>query len=103
MKRYKVVFLPMAMTDMQASYDWGCSVWGTEEANNWVRKMSTACLGKLSNMPERFPLAQEDEQFDVTVRQMIVGRYRVLFTIKAKTVYIFHIQGSYVGNTEEAD
>jgi plasmid stabilization system protein ParE len=103
MKRHKVVFLPTAITDMQTSYDWGCRVWGVEEANKWARKMSAACLGKLSSMPERFPLAPENEQFDVTVRQMVVGRYRVLFTITGKTINIFHIQGAYIGSEEEAD
>ena len=34
---------------------------------------------------------------------MLVGRYRVLFTIKNKTVYVFHIQGAYVGDIDPSE
>lgn len=65
MKRYKVIFLPTAKTDMQTSYEWGCRVWGVQEANNWARKMYLEYKERLSSMPERFVLAPESDEFAV--------------------------------------
>ena len=46
-------------------------------------------------MPKGFPLAPEDDEFSEEIRQMIVGRYRVLFTIKKQKVHVLHIRGAY--------
>jgi len=101
MKRFKVILLPTAKADIQTSYEWGCRVWGVRQANSWSREMYKECKERLGSMPERFPLAPENDEFPIEVRQMLAGRYRILFTIKSKTVYVFHIQGAYVGSTDE--
>ena len=50
---------------------------------------------QLSLVPKGFPLAPEDDEFSEEIRQMIVGRYRVLFTIRKHKVHVLHIRGAY--------
>jgi plasmid stabilization system protein ParE len=96
MKRYAVVFEESAQTDVRSSYDWGCRVWGKKEAQQWVRQLRTAVSRQLSIIPGGFPLAPEDDEFAEEIRQMIVGRYRVLFTIRKGKVHVLHIRGAYI-------
>lgn len=97
MKRYVVVFEKSAQVDVRESYDWGCRVWGKKEAQQWVRQIRAAVFNQLALIPKGFPLAPEDDEFPEEIRQMIVGRYRVLFTIKGRHVHVLHVRGSYVG------
>ena len=96
MKRYAVVFEESAQSDVRGSYDWGCRVWGKKEAQRWARELRTAVSKQLSFFPKGFPIAPEDDEFSEEIRQMIVGRYRILFTIKGRTVHVLHVRGSYV-------
>ena len=95
MKRYAVIFEESAQADVRGSYDWGCRVWGKKEAQRWVRELREAILRQLSIMPKGFPVAPEDEDFNEQIRQMIVGRYRVLFAIRRGKVHVLHIRGAY--------
>ena len=95
MKRYAVVFEESAQADVRQSYDWGCRVWGKKEARRWVRELRTAVLRQLSILPKGFSVAPEDDEFSEEIRQMIVGRYRVLFTIRKAKVHVLHIRGPY--------
>jgi hypothetical protein len=47
-------------------------------------------------MPRGFPIAPEDDEFSEEIRQMIVGRYRVLFTIKKRKVHVLHVRGAHI-------
>jgi len=96
MKRYAVVFEESAQADVRESYNWGCRVWGKREAQQWVRQLRTAVSKQLAVVPKGFPLAPEDDEFSVEIRQMLVDRYRVLFTIKGRKVHALHLRGSYV-------
>lgn len=96
MKRYAVVFEESAQADVRRSYDWGCRVWGRKEAKRWIRELRTAVFNQLSIMPKGFPLAPEDDEFSEEIRQMIVGRYRVLFNIKKGKVHVLHVRGVHV-------
>ena len=95
MKRYAVVFGKSAQADLHRSYDWGCRVWGKKEAQRWVRELRSSVLKQLTLVPRGFPLAPEDDEFSEEIRQMIVGRYRVLFTIRKGKVHVLHIRGAY--------
>ena len=96
MKRYAVVFEESAQADVRESYNWGCRVWGKREAQQWVRKLRTAVSQQLAVVPKGFPLAPEDDEFSIEIRQLVVDRYRVLFTIKGRNVHVLHVRGSYV-------
>lgn len=97
MKRYAVVFEESAQLDVRRSYDWGCRVWGKKEAQRWIRDLRAAVLNQLALIPKGFPLAPEDEEFSEEIRQMVVGRYRVLFTIRKHKVHVLQVRGAYVG------
>lgn len=94
MKRYAVVFEESAQADVRESYNWGCRVWGKREVQQWVRQLRTAVSKQLAVVPKGFPLAPEDDEFSVEIRQMLLDRYRVLFTIKGRKVHVLHVRGS---------
>lgn len=96
MKRYAVLFEESAQASLRQSYDWGCRKWGKQQAQKWARELRTAVFQQLAVTPKGFPLAPEDDEFVEEIRQMMVGRYRVLFTIQGRTVHVLHIRGAYV-------
>jgi plasmid stabilization system protein ParE len=96
MRRYDVIFEESAQADVRRSYDWGCRVWGKKEAQRWVRELRTSVSRQLSLVPRGFPLAPENGEFAEEIRQMIVGRYRVLFTVKKSKVHVLHVRGAHV-------
>lgn len=96
MKPFDVLFEESAEVDVRQSYDWGCRVWGKKETQRWVRDLRTALTKQLTLFPRGFPLAPESEDFSEEIRQMIVGRYRVLFTIKKHKVHVLHLRGPHV-------
>ena len=84
--------------NVRESYDWGCRAWGKKEAQRWVRQLREAVSSQLALIPKGFALAPEDDEFSEEIRHMIVGRYRVLFTIRGRKVHVLHVRGSYVGD-----
>jgi plasmid stabilization system protein ParE len=96
MKRYVVVFEESTQADVRKSYDWGRRIWGKHEAEQWVRQLRKAVTEQLAVVPKAFPVAPEDEEFPEEIREMIVGRYRILFTIKGRDVHVLHVRGAYL-------
>ena len=103
MKRYRVIIEESAQENVRESYNWGCRNWGKREAQQWARQLRTVVLKQLGVMPKAFPLAPENDEFSEEIRQMVVGRYRMLFTIKASEVHMLHVRGAYVGRRERQD
>lgn len=103
MKRYLVIFEDSAQTDVRGAYEWGCRAWGKRRAQQWVRQLRTAVLKQLGVVPKGFPLAPEDDEFSEEIRQMVIGRYRVLFTIKGRQVHVLHVRGAYVGRIDQLE
>jgi len=103
MKRYVVIFEDSAQTNVRESFDWGCRAWGKREAQQWVRHLRIAVFKQLRVLPKAFPLAPEDDEFSEEIHQMVVGRYRVLFTIKGRKVHVLHVRGAYVEAIELHD
>lgn len=96
MKNYKVILHPDAEVDINSAFEWGCRVWGNENARAWVRELRHTFRSRLAAMPFGYPVAQETEELGISVRHLIVGRYRILFTVKRRTVTILHVRGPYV-------
>ena len=104
MRKYKVILHPDAELDIESSFKWGCRAWGKENAKLWVRKLRRAVRKQLTSLPLACPLAPESEQLGVSIRHLIIGRYRVLFTVRGRTVTILYVRGPYIGPiSEEAD
>jgi plasmid stabilization system protein ParE len=49
-------------------------------------------LQALETNPERFGLAPEDEAAKANVRQLLYGRYRILYTVREKTVFVIPVR-----------
>lgn len=103
MKRHVVIFEDSAQADVRGSYEWGCRVWGKRKAQQWARQLRTAVFKQLAVVPKGFPLAPEDDEFSEEIRQMVVGRYRVLFTIKGSEVHVLHVRGAYVRRIDQLE
>jgi plasmid stabilization system protein ParE len=96
MKKYRVVLHPNAAADIESAFQWGCSTCGEEDARVWIRELRKVLRNRLTSMPLSCPRAPESDELDQTVRQLIVGRYRILFIIEKRTVTILHVKGSHV-------
>ena len=81
----------------------GLPCWGEREAQQWVRQLRGAVSKQLSIMPKGFPLAQEDDAFFEEIRQMAVGRYRLLFTVKGRRIHVLHLRGACVGGPDQPE
>jgi hypothetical protein len=75
----------------------GAVVTGASAKQQWARQLRTAVFKQLAVVPKGFPLAPEDDEFSEEIRQKVIGRYRVLFTIKGREVHVLHVRGAYPG------
>jgi len=100
MKRYKVILHSDAESDIESSFKWGCRAWGENNAKLWVRKLRRAIRKQLTSLPMACPLAPESEQLGVSIRHLIVGRYRVLFMARGRTVTILQVSGPFTDPNE---
>jgi len=95
--RYDVVIEESAAQELDEAFLWSCAIWSLPQAEKWFVGLMDA-INSLSRFPKRQPLALESDAFDVEVRQLLYGRgrgqYRILFTIKEKTVHVLHIRHS---------
>jgi plasmid stabilization system protein ParE len=99
--KYTVIIEDSADSDLRRCHEWGVRNWGKKQAEKWFREMIRE-MRTLQAFPERCPIAPDTEQFTEEIRHLIVGRYRVLFTIKRTTVHILHVRGAYPGERIEA-
>jgi plasmid stabilization system protein ParE len=91
MKRHKVVFSKSAAAELISSVEWGQEAWGSEAALKWYSEMRQKIEGILGSFPLSQPTAADSEEYEVEVRQLNVGRYRVLFNVTRSAVTILHI------------
>jgi toxin ParE1/3/4 len=103
MKSYEVEFLPTAKQDLQTSFLWGVNVWGKKQAGQWLNEINATCKKRLKQFPESCPIAPESREFSITLRQLVIDRYRVIFTIQKDTVKILYVRGAYIGDFEASD
>jgi plasmid stabilization system protein ParE len=97
MKRYKVILHADAETDISSAFEWGRRVWGEENARTWLRLLYRNLRERLASTPLRCPVAPESVELGISVRQLIDGRYRILFIVEKRTVTILHVKGAYDG------
>ena len=61
------------------------------DARRWSARLHVA-ISTLANLPERCPTALERQEFDVVVRHLVFGDYRVLFTVIGKSVLVLRVR-----------
>ncbi len=83
-----------AQTEVTEIFVWKGENQSVETASEWYNGIMDA-LYSLEEMPGRCALAQENDDFEKEIRQLLYGKrkdtYRVLFTIHGETVYILHV------------
>ena len=83
-----------AEQDIEAAYQW-LRERDESAAAVWLDGLEVA-LESLSEHPERCGLAIESRVFDQEIRQLLYGKrtrkYRVLFCVEDKTVYVLHVR-----------
>jgi toxin ParE1/3/4 len=97
MKKYKVIFHPDAEADISSSFEWGCRTWGQEKARTWIQELRYLINNRLTSTALGCPVAPESDELGISVRHLILGRYRILFIIDKSTVTILHVRGPYGG------
>lgn len=95
MIKFEVSFLPEAQEDILSSYDWGVLNWGEDAAVKWLKELYRVIDIRLTSSPLACPLAPENEEWSMEVRQLIFLRYRILFTIFEGEAVIVRVSGPY--------
>lgn len=62
-----------------------------ENAPRWRAGLLEAAA-TLETFPKRCPVAPENGPFEFEIRQLLYGRYRLLFTVRDDTVVILHVR-----------
>jgi plasmid stabilization system protein ParE len=95
MKRFEIEFTDQAIDDLDASFEWGCEIWGTAQAAKWYFEMRDRIIEQLTRSPLACPLTPQQHLYSAETRVLVIGRYNVLFHIDGKLVTILHIRGPF--------
>lgn len=99
--RFQVELAARARADLVEIYRWIAQD-SPVNAARWVAEVEAA-IATLGASPRRCGLAPEGASIeDFEIRRLIVGRYRVLFTVQAQTVFVLRVRhGSRGAATQE--
>jgi toxin ParE1/3/4 len=100
---YRVVFTARARADAVEQFRYLVQR-SPAAAGRWYTGLEKA-ITKLSSMPERHPIAEDEtEQLGINLRQMLYGRrpgvYRILFSVEGDTVTVHYVRHSAQGPIE---
>ncbi len=100
---YRVVFTVRARAEVVEQFRYLADR-SPDAAARWYTGLEKA-IAKLSTMPERHPIAEDEtEQLGITLRQMLYGRrrgiFRILFSIEDDTVTLHYVRQSAQGPIE---
>lgn len=95
MKRFEVEFSDEAIADLDASFEWGCEVWGPPEAAKWYFEIRHKINDLLMRAPFACPIAPQQQRYKAETRVWVVDRYNVLFHVEETLVTILHIRGPF--------
>ncbi len=88
---YQTKITSKALSEIESAYRWMADNLGTAFVERWYENL-TAKIESLGTFPNRCAIVQEAEGFDVIVRQLRVGKYRVLFSVDEMTVNILSVR-----------
>jgi plasmid stabilization system protein ParE len=88
--RYRVELAPSALADAEAIFLW-IAADSPDRAADWFNGLFDR-MEALKLAPRRHRLAPESDLFEREIRQMVYGRYRVLYAIDGSTVQILHVR-----------
>lgn len=92
---FRVDLSEQAQRDVAAIYDWLLAEHAGDAGERWFVALRAA-ISSLAAFPSRCPVAPENQDSPVEVRQLLYGNrphvYRILFTIEGSTVQVLHIR-----------
>jgi toxin ParE1/3/4 len=88
-KRYKVNLTQLAQKDLEQIYYY-IAVDSIKIARNFVLELEKK-IYSLDAFPERQPLIAENEFFATDYRHLIYKKYRIIYRISEKTVFILRV------------
>ena len=93
--KYAIIIEAPAEQELDEAFLWACAMRSLPQAEKWFIGLMGA-IASLSRFPKRQPLAPENDAFDEEIRHHLYGRgrgqYRILFTVRDRTVHILHIR-----------
>jgi plasmid stabilization system protein ParE len=100
--KYKVILTPEAIDQAEKAYRW-IQKSSPQNAARWYNRLLDK-IYTLEEFPTRCSIAPENDTFDVEVRQLLFGNYRILFWIDGRAVRVLHIRHGarrHLGESEE--
>ena len=99
-RRYGVILTPEAETRIVAAFRYILER-SPLKAEKWLRALYKK-IDSLEQMPERCPLARENEYFEETLRHLIFKSHRIIFRIDetkrlVQVLYVRHAKQQAVG------
>jgi plasmid stabilization system protein ParE len=88
--RYHVEITEPAEKNIREAYEWLRSQ-SQQAAAIWLDGLLEA-VESLAAFPRRCGVAPESEDHEDEIRQLLYGRYRVLFLIRERKVFILHVR-----------
>ena len=93
MTTYRVEPTDKALVDAGEAYFWINENLEGTAAMRWYEGLMKA-FRSLEKTPLRCPLAPESAFFEEEIRQLIYGKYRILFTVEGETVFVLRVRHS---------
>lgn len=87
---YRVEFTFQAEVEADSAYEWIVKESPTN-AQSWFEGLLES-IESLSSLPERCPIALESEDVGQEIRNLLYGKFRILFLIEDQTVFILHVR-----------
>lgn len=88
---YTVIVESAARVDIGEAYQWMEDNLTSEIAAQWYFDIYSA-IESLQTMPLRCSLARENAFFKEEIRQLICGKYRILFEVDKNKVRVLHVR-----------
>ena len=89
---YHVEVTDAAIVDAGEAYFW-INESAPEAALRWYEGLLQS-FRSLAQNPKRCAVAPESAFFDEEIRHLVYGRYRVLFSVKGRTVFVLRVRHS---------
>jgi plasmid stabilization system protein ParE len=89
--RFAVIVQPDAEAEIEAAFTYLATAASVERAVDWFNRLEAA-LSTLEGMPRRCPPAPENVFFEDEIRQLLLPPYRILFTIRKRSVHVLHVR-----------
>lgn len=99
MGEYQIRYSSVAVENLHNALMWGAENWGEEAAGRWLDELEKHIRDRLTLMPKAYPIAPESHEFELEIRNLICGRYRILYSVTVDEVLLLYVRGPYSGGS----